>query len=292
MEGERAKFGGCKPIDQPLRIVPGSSWRDPFFSLFEKSSFSAACEARESFSSGDVRAEARTLQLKATRSGLSAKSIHSSVTVKAAHFCVTERKSGRRIGGGLFGIFFLICSVMILSGVAWGAVTGSISGTVKDPADSAVPDARVTALEVNTGISHETKSNAGGYYTLPVLPVGRYDLDVRAAGFETCERQDVTLDTDAALRIDCTLKIGEISETVSVTDNALHVETVSTQSGEVIGSREMTSVPLNGRSFTDLLALQPGVAPETTIGATTAAGGAEHSRAPCSTVGDPARRPP
>lgn len=158
---------------------------------------------------------------------------------------------------------------MILSGAAWGAVTGSISGTVKDPSGSAVPNAKVTAREVNTGISHETRSNAGGYYTLPVLPVGRYELDVRAVGFETCERQDVTLDTDAALRIDCTLKIGKISETVSVTDNALHVETVSTQSGEVIGGREMTSVPLNGRSFTDLLALQPGVAPETSIGATT-----------------------
>jgi hypothetical protein len=158
---------------------------------------------------------------------------------------------------------------MILNGAAWGAVTGSISGTVKDPAGSAVPNAKVTAQEVNTGILHETRSNAGGYYTLPVLPVGRYELDVRAAGFETCERQDVTLDTDAALTIDCTLKIGKISETVSVTDNALHVETVSTQSGEVIGGREMTSVPLNGRSFTDLLALQPGVAPQTTIGATT-----------------------
>ncbi len=158
---------------------------------------------------------------------------------------------------------------MILSGAAWGAVTGSISGTVKDPAGSAVPNAKVTAREVSTGISHETKSNAGGYYTLPVLPVGRYELDARAAGFETYERQDVTLDTDSALTIDCTLKIGAISETVSVTDNALHVETVSTQSGEVIGGREMTSVPLNGRSFTDLLALQPGVAPETTIGATT-----------------------
>jgi hypothetical protein len=202
---------------------------------------------------------------------------------KAEEFGMERSSTTRRLGierrgfavhhrgfaGGLFGIFFLICSLMILSGAAWGAVTGSISGTVKDPSGRAVPDAKVTAREVNTGISHETRGDANGYYSLPVLPVGRYELDVRAAGFETCERQDVTLDTDAALRIDCTLKIGEISETVSVTDNALHVETVSTQTGEVIGGREMTSVPLNGRSFTDLLGLQPGVAPETTIGATT-----------------------
>jgi len=49
MEGERAKFGGCKTIDHPSRIVPGSSWRDSFFALFEKSSFSAACEAHNYF---------------------------------------------------------------------------------------------------------------------------------------------------------------------------------------------------------------------------------------------------
>jgi carboxypeptidase family protein/TonB-dependent receptor-like protein len=169
----------------------------------------------------------------------------------------------------LKSIFVFLGGFIFLAGAAWGSVTGSISGTVKDPSGRAIPDAKVTAREVNTGISHEASGDANGYYTLPVLPVGHYELDVRAAGFETCERQDVTLDTDAALRIDCTLKIGKTSETVSVTDDALHVETVSTQSGEVIGGREMTSVPLNGRSFTDLLALQPGVSLETTIGATT-----------------------
>ncbi len=152
---------------------------------------------------------------------------------------------------------------------AWAAVTGSISGTVKDPQGRVVPNADVAAREVATGIEHETHSDASGYYTLPVLPVGRYELDVRATGFETYERKDVALDTDAALTIDCALKVGAISQTVSVTDNALHVETVSTQSGEVISGRELAAVPLNGRSFTDLLSLQAGVIPETTLGAAT-----------------------
>src|ERR1700678_3562205 len=104
--------------------------------------------------------------------------------------------------GGVFGLFIFICGLMIFCGAAWGAVTGSISGTVKDPSGRAVPEAKVTAREVNTGISHETRGDANGYYSLPMLPVGRYELDVRAAGFETCERQEVTLDTDAALTID------------------------------------------------------------------------------------------
>ena len=105
--------------------------------------------------------------------------------------------------------------------------------------------------------------DAAGYYTLPVLPVGHYELDVGAMGFRDYERRGSALDTNAALTIDCSLEDGRrSSETVSVTDNALHVETVSTQMGEVISGRQMTSVPLNGRSFTDLLSLQPGVAPD------------------------------
>ena len=163
----------------------------------------------------------------------------------------------------------LICILMFAGPAAWAAVTGSISGTVKDPSGRVVPNADVTAREGSTGTEHKMRSDANGYYTLPVLPVGRYELDVRATGFETYERKDIVLDTDAALTLDCQLKVGAISQTVSVTDNALHVETVSTQSGEVITGRQMTAVPLNGRSFTDLLALQPGVAPATTLGAAT-----------------------
>ena len=163
----------------------------------------------------------------------------------------------------------LICILMFAWPAAWAAVTGSISGTVKDPAGRVVPNADVTAREGSTGTEHKVRSDANGYYTLPALPVGRYDLDVRATGFETYERKDIVLDTDASLTLDCPLKVGAISQTVSVTDNALHVETVSTQSGEVITGRQLTAVPLNGRSFTDLLALQPGVAPVTTLGAAT-----------------------
>jgi hypothetical protein len=118
-------------------------------------------------------------------------------------------------------------------------------------------------------MAQQTHSNAKGYYTLPVLPVGRYELDVEAAGFQSYERKDIVLDTNAALTLDVMLEVGRDAQTVSVTDNPLHVEAVSTQLGEVISGRQMTAVPLNGRSFTDLLSLQPGVAPSTTIGAST-----------------------
>jgi hypothetical protein len=164
---------------------------------------------------------------------------------------------------------FLLSCCLLLSAAAWGSVGGSISGTVKDPAGSVVAHVHVTVREIGTGMAQQTHSNAKGYYTLPVLPVGRYELDVEAAGFQSYERKDIVLDTNAALTLDVMLEVGRDAQTVSVTDNPLHVEAVSTQLGEVISGRQMTAVPLNGRSFTDLLSLQPGVAPSTTIGAST-----------------------
>ncbi len=108
-----------------------------------------------------------------------------------------------------------------------------------------------------------------GTYTFPVLPVGHYQLEVRATGFRGYQRTDIALDTSAALTLDATLEIGGASETVTVTDAALHVETTSTQLGQVITGRQMEAVPLNGRSYTDLLSLQPGVAPTTSMSSST-----------------------
>jgi hypothetical protein len=123
--------------------------------------------------------------------------------------------------------------------------------------------------ELNTGMVHKAHADAKGYYTLPVLPVGHYQLNVQAPGFGGYERKDIVLDTDASLVIDAALKVGSVTQTVSVKDNTLHVEAVSTQLGQVISGEQMTAVPLNGRSFTDLLSLQPGVAPSTAITSST-----------------------
>jgi len=129
--------------------------------------------------------------------------------------------------------------------------------------------ANVTAQQIGTGLAYRTLSDGQGYYTLPVLPIGPYELDVQAPGFRAYRRKDIVLDANAALTLDASLQVGSASETVSVIDDALHVETIGTQLGQVITGRQMTAVPLNGRSFTDLLSLQPGVAPATSISSTT-----------------------
>ncbi|MGD0891531.1 MAG: carboxypeptidase regulatory-like domain-containing protein, partial [Terracidiphilus sp.] len=161
------------------------------------------------------------------------------------------------------------CFLLFLAASAWGAVTGSISGTVNDPSGSIVPGAKVTAQEINTGLIYRAQTDGKGYFTLPVLPVGRYDLEVQAAGFRAYRRKGIVLDTNSALTLDASLEVGSATESVSVNDDALHVETIETQLGQVITGRQMTSVPLDGRSFTDLLSLQPGVAPASSITSTT-----------------------
>ncbi len=132
-----------------------------------------------------------------------------------------------------------------------------------------VTKANVGVREANTGLSYQSSTNDRGTYTFPVLPVGRYELDVQATGFRGYQRTGIVLDTNAALNLDAILEVGSVAETVSVVDDALHVETTSTQMGEVITGRQMTAVPLNGRSYTDLLSLQAGVAPLTSITSTT-----------------------
>ena len=164
----------------------------------------------------------------------------------------------------------VLCFLEIIQGVlAFASVNGSISGTVKDPAGSLVPGAEVEVRETGTGAEYRAKTDDHGFYALPVLPVGSYDLEVTAKGFTAYQRKGIMLDANAALTFDVTLEVGGDRQTVSVSDNSLHIETSSTQMGEVISGRQMAAVPLNGRSFTDLLSLQPGVAPATSITSST-----------------------
>jgi Carboxypeptidase regulatory-like domain/TonB dependent receptor len=164
---------------------------------------------------------------------------------------VTE--CSRRRGVLLFGIILLLC------GQVFAGVTASISGTVKDPSGAAIAGATVTATNTGTGIAQTQTTNGQGYFSFQSLPLGKYTVDIQQKGFKAYRRTELTLDVDAALTVDVTLQVGQTTEKVEVAADALHVETVSSQMGEVIEGKEMTDVPLVSRSFTDLLALQPGV---------------------------------
>ena len=163
----------------------------------------------------------------------------------------------------------VLLSSILSPATLWASVSGSISGTVKDPSGSVIVNAHLTVRESNTALKYETHTDSRGYYTFPVLAVGHYVLTVEATGFGRYERKEIILDTNAALTLDVLLAIGGESQSVTVTDNTLHVETASTQLGQVITGRQMIAAPLDGRSYTDLLSLQPGVAPVTTVTNTT-----------------------
>ena len=113
-----------------------------------------------------------------------------------------------------------------------------MSGTIKDPTGRVVPNADVTARETSKGITYQAHTDNKGHYTFPVLPVGRYDLSVKSSGFSSYQRTGIVLDVNAALTLDASLEVGGVAQTVSVADNSLHVETSSTQLGQVITGEE------------------------------------------------------
>ncbi len=156
------------------------------------------------------------------------------------------------------------CFVLAAGCLVHAAVTGTVAGTVRDQSDALVPAAKITITNTAQGFKNSVTTDAKGEYTFPSLPVGRYDLRVEAAGFKPATRSGVVVDLDVVLKIDFTLELAARVEEITVADTETHVETSSTQVGEVISGKAMTAVALNGRSFTDLLALQPGIVPTTT----------------------------
>ena len=140
-------------------------------------------------------------------------------------------------------------------------VTGSISGVVRDRAQAVVTGAKVQITNVQTNVSQETNTGSDGSYHFLALPPGNYKITATASGFRPYNITDINVEVNDQRRLDITLQVGAIVETVDVSATAVHVETESTQLGDVIDSKKMLNLPLNGRSYIDLLGLQAGVAP-------------------------------
>lgn len=158
----------------------------------------------------------------------------------------------------------LFLSVLVGGSSSWAAIAGSVFGTIKDKSGAAIPNATITATNAAQGIKTKTASNAVGAYSFPSLPAGVYKLTFEAAGFATQEKNGLVLDVDALLHLDVELQIGQNAAEITVSDGGVQVETSNTQLGWVVDANEITGVALNGRSYTDLLALQPGIVPVTT----------------------------
>ena len=162
---------------------------------------------------------------------------------------------------------FVICMIiwifLVTGTVVFASVTGSISGIVRDTSGGILPDVQVTATNKDTGVVTKVSTDNDGFYSLPALPVGTYDIQFTKGGFKSSIQSGLVLRVNDALRIDMVLSVGAVAEEITVMSDAVQAETTSTQMGQVISDEKMTTVPLITRSYTDLLALQSGVVPTT-----------------------------
>ena len=158
--------------------------------------------------------------------------------------------------------FVRMCGVcVILQGVLSLAqvTTGTISGTVTDPTGAVIPGSTITVRNVETGITRIISTDAAGRYTAQQLGLGGYEVTAGTAGFQTTVRAGIELTVGRQAVVDFTLRVGAVAETVTVTGEAPLLETTNATVADLVTESQMRDLPLNGRSFTNLVALQPGV---------------------------------
>jgi carboxypeptidase family protein/TonB-dependent receptor-like protein len=154
-------------------------------------------------------------------------------------------------------------SVFLAASIAVNAqnATGRITGVVTDPQGAAVPDAKVRVTNVGTNVHWDAVTNADGAYQVLDLPIGNYKVAVEREGFAKTLTDAQALEINQTLRIDIRMKVGAISETVSVEAQAAQVETANPALGGTVTGATIQNLPLNGRNTLDLALSQPGVVP-------------------------------
>src|SRR3989338_3357020 len=153
-----------------------------------------------------------------------------------------SKRSLRGMSVWVFALFVLSIS----EGSALAQNTGTILGTVKDQTGAVLPGASISIRNVETGSSRTTVSGSRGEYRVPALNVGTYEVQAELSGFQTGIRQGITL------------TVGNVTEQVTVTGEAPLIETTSATVGGVVDSQQMRDIPLNARSFIELVPLQSG----------------------------------
>ena len=162
-----------------------------------------------------------------------------------------------------FGIILgaLLCLVCFLSlPVLAQKTSGQISGTIFDAGGAALPDTTLVVTQVGTGLQRTVTSSSDGNYTVTDLPIGIYRVAVTKSGFKEAVVENLSVNVASITRQDVTLQVGGVGETVTITADAIQVETQTGAIGEVVNGQQVRELPLNGRSFVQLTQLQPGVA--------------------------------
>ncbi len=165
-----------------------------------------------------------------------------------------------------YRIFFSLLALALALGISpaiYGQATGSFSGNVLDKSGSVISGAAVTVVSQGTGMVRSAKTDNAGHYLVPLLAVGTYTVRVEFSGFSNAESKDVRLQVDESRVLNFTLSPTAVVTTVTVSGEAVAVETTNPSLGQVITSQEVSQLPLNGRDFVQLATLTAGATAET-----------------------------
>jgi len=155
-------------------------------------------------------------------------------------------------------ILLLFAPVALVSNLRAQIAQGAIAGSITDPSGAVVPGVSVSTRNVATGVVSKTTTTSVGYYDFPALPAGTYTVTVEGKGFKRVVTAPTVLHAGDTDRIDVKMVIGNASQSVEVTGAPPLLNATTTNVGTVIQAHEISQLPLNGRSFTQLLSLQPG----------------------------------
>ncbi|MBV8729248.1 MAG: carboxypeptidase regulatory-like domain-containing protein, partial [Acidobacteriia bacterium] len=161
----------------------------------------------------------------------------------------------------LFGFLtaWLLVGVLGMERMAAQTQNAAISGTVTDATGAILAAASVQVRNVGTGISQGAVSDEQGRYRVADLQIGEYEAQASLAGFQTVVHKGITLNVGSQVVVDFSLPVGQAQQTVTVQGEVSAVDTQSTAVGALVESKQMRDLPLNGRNFTQLMTLAPGV---------------------------------
>jgi Carboxypeptidase regulatory-like domain/TonB-dependent Receptor Plug Domain/TonB dependent receptor len=171
---------------------------------------------------------------------------------------MVQRELSKRISP-LLAFVTLTCCLTIPQFVRAQVVGGSVSGTVIDAAGSLVPGAAVLVMNVDTGVTSSVSTNSQGAFNLPNLLPGNYQATITAAGFETTILKGITLTVGLQQVLNIKLKVGSLKQDVEVSSSTPELQLSSSTISGTVQGKTIVELPLNGRSWTDLATLQPGV---------------------------------
>ncbi|MDQ3174626.1 MAG: carboxypeptidase-like regulatory domain-containing protein, partial [Acidobacteriota bacterium] len=160
---------------------------------------------------------------------------------------------------------FCLCGLLAINASAQ-SINGKILGTVTDQNGAVVPNATINTINEGTGAKRTVSADENGFYVLPELPVGFYTVEISGGSFASFSRKNVKVDVGGETRVDVGLIAQGVSATVDVTSDSSLIKTDGSTLSEVISSRQVDSLPLNGRDFRRLTTLTPGAAPRSQRG--------------------------